>query len=226
MNEGMLWGGFIGLLILALIVAIYPLRHAKKTGSILTLMILLYVVMAYAYWGALPQWRHHLQQQASLQQIQTVLQSVKGPAALIEKLKARLTEEPEKARGWYLLGRLYASQEQWQLAETAFLKAHRLEPANEQITVNYAQSLWQLNHQRFNGTIRGLFQAVLKKNKNQPDALGMLAIDAFQSHDYQEAINDWQRLLDLVAPQSEDAKSIRKAIAKAQAQLRLGNLTK
>ena len=76
--------------------------------------------------------------------------------------------------------------------------------------------MWQLNHQKFNGESRALLQAVLKKNANQPDALAMLAMDAFIGHAYQRAIDYWQRLLKIAPPQSDDAEAIRKAIAKAQ----------
>ena len=221
MSDGGLFGGFIVLLLMALVMALYPLRKAIKTCGFLSLLIVSLVVVAYGHWGAWPELRHHLQQQASLQQLQRALQSMKGPDALIDKLKIRVMQEPRRARGWYLLGRLYASQGDWKKAEVVFLKAHRLAPDNEQFTVNYAQSLWQLNHRTFNHNIRMLFLSVLKKNKDQPDALAMLAMDAFVRHADQQAIDYWQRLLDLLAPQSEDAKAIRKAIAKAQQHLNL-----
>ena len=110
---------------------------------------------------------------------------------------------------------MFSSQDQWPEALEAFNRAHLLEPDNEQITVNYAQSLWQTNHQVFNATIRGVFQSLLKKNPNQPDSLSMLAIDAFQKHAYQRAIDYWTHLLTLVPPDSVEAKAIRRAINKA-----------
>lgn len=49
----------------------------------------------------------------------------------------------------------------------------------------------------------------------------MLAMDAFVSHAYEDAIRYWQRLLKLAPEQSEEAQAIRKAIAKAEEHLRL-----
>ena len=115
-----------------------------------------------------------------------------------------------------MLGRLYASQGTWEKAKAAFAMASELEPDSEKYRINYAQSLWQLNHQAFNDAIRAVFFSVLKSNPEQPDALAMLAMDAFLSKAYSQAIAYWERLLVLVPKDSEDALAIRKAIAKAQ----------
>lgn len=50
----------------------------------------------------------------------------------------------------------------------------------------------------------------------------MLAMHAYLSHDYEAAINYWQRLLQLAPAQSEEALAIRKAIAKAEKQINRG----
>lgn len=220
MSSYVLLGCFLILSIIAASIVVYPLR--KSQGNIMFTLLLALVLLAlpllgYHYWGSGADWDNYQQQLAKQEQVQDLLKSVQGsPQALIAKLKARLAQQPESARGWYLLGRLYASQEDWQQAHDAYAKAHKLAPTNEQTTINYAQSLWQLNHQQFNDEIRGLFESVLQKNANQPDALAMLAMDAFLGHAYQYAIDYWQRLLNIIPPQSEDALAIRKAIVKAQ----------
>lgn len=47
----------------------------------------------------------------------------------------------------------------------------------------------------------------------------MLAMDAFESRNYQLAIDHWQHLLKLAPEHSEEAQLLRKAIAKAQQKL-------
>lgn len=220
MSSYALFGCFLILSIIAISVVLYPLRKGKG-GVMLTLLLasvlLALPLLGYHYWGAGSEWKDYQQQLARQEQVQALLKSVQGsPQALITKLKARLARQPESARGWYLLGRLYASQEDWQQAHHAYAKAYQLAPASEGTAINYAQSLWQLNHRQFNDEIRGLFRSVLQKNENQPDALAMLAMDAFLGHAYQQAIDYWQHLLNIIPPQSEDALAIRKAIAKAQ----------
>ncbi len=211
---------FLILSIVTIFVVLYPLRKSRGgfvQTLIFALVLLVMPLLGYYYWGAGFEWRGYQQELAKQEQVKALLKTVQGsPQALITKLKARLAQQPESARGWYLLGRLYASQEDWQQAYSAYAKAYQLDPMNEGTAISYAQSLWQLNHQQFNDNIRGLFQSVLHKNANQPDALAMLAMDAFLGHAYKQAIDYWQRLLNILPPQSEDALAIRKAIAKAQ----------
>ncbi len=206
------------LLMLALSVALYPMRKSRAALWLIPVFIIM-IGLAYGQWGAWPEWRKYIQSNDKQQRIQEMLKSVKGPEELIEKLKLTLQQQPNSARGWYLLGRLYVSQNQWQQANDSFERAHQLQPENEQITVNYAQNLWQLNHQTFDQTSRQLLMGVLESNADQPDALAMLAMDAYSRHSYQQAIDYWQRLLKQVPVKSEEGQAIRKAIAKAQAKL-------
>jgi cytochrome c-type biogenesis protein CcmH len=219
MSEWWLFGSFLVLGLLALLWMLYPLRKTSLLCMILSPILVSATFFAYWHWGALADWQNYLHRQARQQQVQAVLQTIKGPAELIERLQARLQENPKSARGWFLLGRLYASQNEWLLARDAFYQAHQLSPEDEMTTVNYAQSLWQLHQQQLDEQTRGLFKTLLQKNPQQPDALAMLAMDAFTNHNYQIAIDYWQELLKLAAPGSEEAQLIRKAIARAEQNL-------
>ena len=103
---------------------------------------------------------------------------------IFNRLETHVHQHPKRTQGWYLLGRLYASQHQWKNAQIAFEHAHVLDPHDKRITVNWAQSLF------------------------------ILATDAYQKGQYQDAINNWQHLLTLIPPESEEAKNIRRMIRK------------
>lgn len=204
---------FFLLFTIAIAIVCYPVL---KKRSLFQLSIAFFLTMGasagYWLWGSWLPYTTFTHQQA-------LLSTIKNPQELIDKIKTRLNQEPNSARGWFLLGRLYSSQNQWGAALDAFDHAHRLEPDNEQMTVNYAQGLWQNNYQKFNPEIRQILQTILETNANQPDAISMLAMDAFQEGAYTQAIKYWTHLLTLVPPDSEDAKAIRKAIAKARNKL-------
>jgi cytochrome c-type biogenesis protein CcmH/NrfG len=219
MSEGELIVGLTALMAIALIGVCYPLRKSIFICTLLSFLSIGSVGILYWCWGDWSGWTSFTRDQAKQKQAKALLQSIHDPEELINKLKNRVESEPNRAKGWYLLGRLYASQGEWKKARDVYYKAHVLEPNNEQTTVNYAQSLWQLNNQKFNDKSRKLLQAVLDRNPEQPDALAMLAMDAFSGKCYQQAIDYWERLLERVPPGSEDAKAIRKAIAKAQNKL-------
>lgn len=216
MSEWGLLGSIAALTGLASAFIIYPLKYCIKKSLTLVSVIFGVAFIGYFYWGGFDDWKKHLERLDSQKQAQKVLQSIKSPKELIDKLSAKLHDTPNSAKGWYLLGRLYSSQNEPQKAVRSFAKAYQLSPNDEQYSVNYAHSLWIANNQQFNEQIIKLFRHLLKNNQNQPDALAMLAMNAFIHHDYKDAIDYWQRLLNLVPNQSKEAHAIRKAIAKAQ----------
>jgi cytochrome c-type biogenesis protein CcmH len=222
MSEWWLVSILAALALSAGILLVYPLRR-NRTFSLLVLpVILVLVATGYFKWGGFTQWQHYVHDTNSQVLAQQMLKSIKSPQELIDTLKAKLDANPKSAKGWYLLGRLYTSQKDDKSASQAFAKAYHLEPQDEQFAVNYAHSLWQINKQQFNPEIIGIFDTLLKNNPKQPDALAMLAMNAFLSHAYEDSIEYWQRLLSLAPEQSEEASAIRKAIAKAQEHINLG----
>lgn len=217
MNEALLVGCFCLLGCVALAGFIHPLQ--KKFHKIFLIIIPLLIVgmgAAYWHWGAGPAWLAFTQEEIKRTEAKALLAKLKSPDELAEKLRAKLDNRPESARGWYLLGRIYVSQDQWEKARDAFATAHHLNPDDEQTTINYANALWQLNHQAFNDEVKDLFNKLLEKNPKQPDALAMLAMDAYQNKAYSQAEMYWRRLLTLVPDTSDEAKALRKAIAKVQ----------
>lgn len=223
MNEWWLIGILVLITIGASILLIYPLRRNLLASLLLLPVLMVMMTAGYYYWGDFSSWQQYILHNESQERAQQMLKSIKSPQELIDKLRAKLDDSPKSAKGWYLLGRLYTSQNDNQNASAAFAKAHQLNSEEEQYTVNYAHSLWMINNQQFNQEIITIFNELLTKNPNQPDALAMLAMNAYIGHDYKDAITYWQRLLVMAPEQSEESQAIRKAIAKAQDQLNLGS---
>ncbi|WP_058535609.1 tetratricopeptide repeat protein [Legionella saoudiensis] len=221
MNEWWLLALLVALTLLASAVIIYPLRRHWLACLLLVPIIFILAFTGYFNWGGFAKWQDYLQYQEKQQRADAMLKSIKSPQELIAKLRAKLDDTPKSAKGWYLLGRLYAGQEEKQDAADAFAKAYQFDPKDEQYAVNYAHSLWVLNNRQFTEQVTEIFADLLKNNPNQPDALAMMAMNAYVSHAYEDAIAYWQRLLKLAPQQSEEAQSIRKAIAKAEEQIKL-----
>lgn len=201
----------LSLLILGVGLTFYRFQKSQIVFHGLSVLCLIIGIIAgYWQWGG---WREYM----AYKHQQALLNSFKSPQELIEKIQDRLKQNPESAKGWFLLGRLYAAQGEWRAAMSSFKKAHDIEPQNVETSVHYAQSLWQLNQQKFTHEIRGLYRQILSENSNQPDALSMLAIDAFQNQEYQKAIQLWNRLLPLLSKDSTEANAVRQAIARARA---------
>lgn len=200
--------------LLAIFLLVYPLRKRLSVSIGLALVLFVSAGLGYGLWGGFSQWQLYMQQQNSKKLAQKMLQSIKSPQQLIDRLKAKLDNSPASAKGWYLLGRLYLSDNQSAQAVNAFARACRLDPNNEQYVVNYAQSLWE-NHQRqFTPEVRLILSKVLDKNPRQADALAMLAMDAYVQKDFDKAVVYWRRLLQILPANGQDAEAIRRMIEK------------
>jgi cytochrome c-type biogenesis protein CcmH/NrfG len=216
MAEGWWLSGMVLVTLAAGFVAIRPLRLPLKYGGAWVILLLLCVSVLYRHWGGFAAWHHHAQLERKQQQARALIKSMGSTDAVIKRLRVRLQDTPDSAQGWYLLGRLYAGQGDWQKARDSYEKAHHLNANKEVFKVHLAYSLWQLNHQTCTESIRALYHQILRQNPSQPDAMSMLAMDAYQQHDYLRAIQFWQRLLELMNPDSQEADAIRQAIAKAE----------
>lgn len=162
MNEWWLIILLVVLAVFACTLIIYPLRRNRLVSLLLAPIIFIMVFTGYYFWGDFARWQEYLHRNEAQELAQSMLKSIKSPQELIDKLKAKLDAQPESAKGWYLLGRLYSSQKDNQNASLAFAKAHQLKPEDEQFAVNYAHSLWQLSNQQFNPDILEIFHTLLK----------------------------------------------------------------
>lgn len=212
---------FMFWLILALVtltlstILILPLKLKSHVRGIAYLVVIFFCMGGYIYFGDYLGWQNEVRTVKNREMAKALLESEGGEDKIITALKKQLELHPSEAKGWYLLGRIYATKANWSLSFNAFEKACALEPDNELYLVNKAQAIWQLNNQHFNDELRALFKGLLAKNKQQPDALAMLAMDAYDRHEYQEAIGYWQALLRLVPPDSKEAVALKDAIMKA-----------
>jgi cytochrome c-type biogenesis protein CcmH len=60
---------------------------------------------------------------------------------VITRLKEQLAKKPDSAKGWYLLGKLYMSQQKFPEAVTALEKSNSLQANDPETMLNYGQAL-------------------------------------------------------------------------------------
>ena len=173
-------------------------------------------MIGYGTWGGWFEWQSFSVTERKKMEAKKIIQALGSTDAIIEHLKARLAETPKDAKAWFLLGRVYVSEADWKHANEAYVIAHSLEVNNHEYSLHYAESVWELHHQSFDDETRALLHDILNENAHQPDALAMLAYDAYSRHLNQDAVTYWERLLALTPTPSEDADKLRQAIAKAR----------
>jgi len=196
---------------LAVVMAVRPLRKQRYVWMVAPLLLGA-AGLGYWYWGAWQAQSEFIQRNDRQRAAEALLPTIKSPEVLIKKLQQHLAIDPSSARGWYLLGRLYASQHLWEKSYQALGKAYELKPQDDLIAVNFAQSLFARQNPEDDALARKILTATLVAHPQQADALLMLAIDAQHRHATQEALTYWRRLLILVPDSSPEAESIRKTI--------------
>ncbi len=136
----------------------------------------------------------------------------------IDKLAAKLKQNPDDAEGWALLGRAYLETQHFAEARDALKHAHDLVADDADVGVAYAEALTLASdsHQ-FDTQARTLIENALKTDPNNQRGVWLLGIADYQAGKFDAAIADWNRLLAHLPKESTIAQSVTSQIARAEA---------
>jgi cytochrome c-type biogenesis protein CcmH len=136
----------------------------------------------------------------------------------IAALAAKLKQNPDDVEGWSLLGRAYEAMERFTDARDALAHAHALAPADADVSVAYAETLaLSSESRRIEGEPRALLEGVLKVAPDNQRGLWLLGISDYQRGQFEAAITDWNRLIQVLPKDSDIVPSVREQIAQAEA---------
>lgn len=115
---------------------------------------------------------------------------------LLDKLKAKLAENPNDVNGWLLLGRSYGSMGRYALAVDAFQNAYdKSRGENVEAMIGLGEALAMTDEASLTGRAGRLFEAALEKAPNHPKALWYGSIAALQAGDLRRGRDRLQLLL-------------------------------
>lgn len=217
----MLW--FNGSLFLLLIVALTLLGFALYrvvSWQINTAVLIIFSALSiglYARFGSYSAVQNALLADAKQAVIEQAMAEFKNPQIIIQRLQARLQQQPNSAKGWYLLGRLYVSQGQLENANIAFSKANQLKPHDEVILNQLVSTRFFQNKRRLDAQSQAYLADILSLNPNNLDALNLRATDAYLRRDFATAIQQWEKMLPLLTNEPKGRQLVLDMIAKAQA---------
>jgi cytochrome c-type biogenesis protein CcmH len=137
-------------------------------------------------------------------------------AGNVEKLAKRLEQNPNDAQGWLMLARSYVSMERYSEAASAFEHAATLSGNDANIWADYAEALAMANGQSLSGKPTEAINRALQIDPKNQKALDLAGSAAYQTGDYQKAIDYWQKLLSQLPAGSEELRTISDQIAKAK----------
>ena len=136
--------------------------------------------------------------------------------ALVERLAARMRENPDDAEGWRLLGRSYAALGRLPESLDAYAKAVERKPRDADLLADMADVLAATRSERLQGEPEKLVLRALEIDPQNLKALALAGSAAFDRKDFRTAARYWERMLPLVPPESEDARQIRASIEEAR----------
>lgn len=137
---------------------------------------------------------------------------------MIKALNARLEQNPNDGKGWTMLARSYAVLGRYNESAAAYDKATNLIQNNAALLVDYADILAMANDKNLQGKPLELIQSALKIDPNNTKGLLLIGKAAYQAGDYSHAVGYFEKLLQLLPPDSPRAKQVSDNIAQARAQ--------
>ncbi|HEY5718664.1 MAG TPA: c-type cytochrome biogenesis protein CcmI [Motiliproteus sp.] len=196
------------------------LKQDKELWVPVTLSVLVPVLSIYLYlqWGASTELAMPRQQQA--QQHPETGHDMKGIDQQVANLRARLEANPTDSQGWFTLGRTYLTLERYEEAYNAFVTVGELVGEHAEILSQQAQAIYYGAGHQVIPEVEQLIDRALALDPNDPGTIGLLGITSYESGQYVEAIEYWQRLLSSDKP-NINRMGLQSAISQAQEQLRL-----
>lgn len=112
-----------------------------------------------------------------------------------ERLQARVARAPDDAKSLYLLGHAELKLADYAAAAAAFARTHQLNPDDLGVQVYWLQSRFLASRGVVDNVSRQLAEDILKQAPNMPVVLEMLAMDAVQKAQPDQAVRLLNRAL-------------------------------
>lgn len=136
---------------------------------------------------------------------------------MVQTLADKLAQDPGNLKGWAMLARSYKVMGRPADAQKAFERAGTFLDDDAQLLADYADVAITNANGNFAGKPVQLIERALQVDPKNLMALWLSGGGAFARADYSRAIGTWQRLVQLLPPESEDRRNIMAAIEEARA---------
>lgn len=136
--------------------------------------------------------------------------------AMVAKLAQRLQDNPNDGEGWLMLARSYGALGRFPESAAAFGRASGLLPPNANILADYADTLAMAQGKKLAGDPERIIAQALAVDPQNVKALALAGSAAFERQNYAVAISEWKKIVALVPPDSNVARSIGNSIADAE----------
>ncbi|MBB6521793.1 c-type cytochrome biogenesis protein CcmI [Pseudoteredinibacter isoporae] len=137
---------------------------------------------------------------------------------LMSQLEERLEKDPENTQYLYLLARNAADLQEYPTAINAYRAILAIDES-PLVMGELAQLLFVVGGNRITPDAEALIDKTLSLDPNSHVALGLDGIRYFQTERYQKAIEQWEKAIKLLGPQSAGSQSLAAGVLRARALL-------
>lgn len=146
-------------------------------------------------------------------------QNLPSVDAMVQKLREKLEQEPNRLDGWLLLARSYMAMNKYNDAVAAYNHAYSLAPDNTAALLGYADALTMQNNGRITPQADKMIARALELNPSDPTALWLSAMAHEAKDDFRTAVTYWQRLLPLMSGQPQQLQEVKARFTQALSRL-------
>jgi len=137
-------------------------------------------------------------------------------SAMVERLAARLKDQPDDADGWTMLGRTYMALGRQDEALAAFERVAKLRPDDAASLADYADALALKNDRSLEGEPTKLIERALKLDPDNLKALTLAGTAAFNRGDFAKAAQYFDRAAKVGPPDNPIVQQASNAAAEAR----------
>jgi cytochrome c-type biogenesis protein CcmH len=134
---------------------------------------------------------------------------------MVAGLAERMEKEPENLQGWAMLARSYKAMGRIPDAVKAYERAGKLVEESPDLLLDYADTL-AASIGGFDDRVKSLIDKALKLDPAHPQGLWLRGTVAYDAKEYAKALADWEALLKLLPPDSENAQVLQANIAEVR----------
>lgn len=172
----------------------------------------------YFYEGSSQQLSQSITKEKNASYVKSAIEHYGSRQNIILALQKQLEHLPanaNQAKGWFILGKLYFNEKQYNDAIAAFSKAVAQKPSDSNYILQLVSTKFLVIH-HLDQDDKRLMNQLLQHSPQNINAINLMALNAYQEEDYQKAIHYWESLLTYFPPASEDARVLLTMIRQAQ----------
>ena len=139
-----------------------------------------------------------------------------GVEKMVAEFAAKMEKDPGNLEGWAMLARSYRIMGRNQDAAKAYARAGNFIDSDPQLLADYADVLAANANGSFVGKPLQLINQALKLDPNNLMALWLSGTVSYNSGNYKAAVKTWEKLVNQMPPDTDDARAIQGSIAEAR----------